>query len=117
MDTPDEIKIIAEEASAEAAHKAKGAQQAIEIAREAQLAQAVARTKDALLEGLKEVFGSGDSGNPREMRVLVHRIPILCTRIDAMDKNIQEMRDNQKWAVRIIVALFLAAVGKVVFMG
>lgn len=111
----------AEAASAEAVHKTKNAQQAVEFARETQLreiaAETVKQTKDALLEGLKEVFGDfGDPKDPQQMKVLVQRIPILCTTIIQMHQDISEMKDNQKWAVRIIVGLFIAAVAKVVFI-
>lgn len=111
----------AEEASALAVHKAKSAQQAVEFAREMQLreiaAETVKQTKDALLEGLKEVFGDyGDTKDPQQMKVLVQRIPILCTTIIQMHQDIADMKDNQKWAVRIVVGLFVAAVAKVVFI-
>lgn len=115
-----EPEITALEASAEAVHKTKNAAQAIEIAREAQLAKAVEdtaqRTKEALLEGLKEVFGGGDSKNPQEMKVLVQRIPVLCTQIMQIHDDLSDMKDNQKWAVRIIVGLFIAALAKLVFL-
>ena len=82
--------------SAEAIHKAKNAQQAIELAREEQIARTVAetaaRTKDALLEGLREVFGDSDSKSPEEMKVLVHRIPILCTNFAQVQKDIGEIK-------------------------
>lgn len=108
------------EASAEAVHKAKSAQQAVEVARELQLAKAVEetaeRTKKALLEGLKEVFGDSDSSNPEHMKILVRRIPILCTNVLQMHDDIKAMKDNQTWAVRIIIGLFIAAVAKLVFI-
>lgn len=108
----------------DAVHAVRDAQQAVEMARQAQLHEAVektaARTKESLLEGLKEVFGDSEAKDPAQMKVLVHRIPILCTRIDAMDKNIEELRDGQTFAIRailggivsIIVAVVVAAVLK-----
>lgn len=95
MDTnPD---ITPEEASREAVHKAKSAQQAIEFAREAQMAQMVTetaqKTKDALLEGLKQVFGdTSDSDSPNQMKILVRRIPILCTHFEKVQQDIGDIK-------------------------
>lgn len=103
-----DVELIPE--SRDAVHAARDAAQALETAREVQLAETVEktaqRTKDALLEGLREVFGGGDAASG-DMKVLVHRIPILCTRIDAMDKNIEDMRDNIKWGVRVAIGAFI----------
>jgi hypothetical protein len=69
-----DLQAQADDATAEAVHKAKNAQAAIELARQAQLASAVEaaaqKTKDALLEGLKEVFGDSDSEDPTRMKCL-----------------------------------------------
>lgn len=69
--------ITSEEASADAVHKAKSAAQAVEMAREAQLSELVEqtaqKTKQALLEGLKEVFGDGDEKNPAQMKIQIGR--------------------------------------------
>lgn len=100
--------------SSDAVHKAKNAQQAIEVAREIQNAKLVEdtaqETKKALIEGLKEVFGESDTANPQEMKVLVRRIPILCTNIANMHLAIEEMKDNQKWVTRAIIGGVIAAV-------
>lgn len=81
----------------EAIHTAKNLQQATEIAREAQLAKAVeetaARTKDALIEGLREVFGD-DSKDPAQMKVLVQRVPILCVNVEQTHKDIGDIKDS-----------------------
>lgn len=109
-----------EEASAEAVHTAKNAQQAIEFAREAQLRQAVEetarRTKESLLEGLKEVFGEGDNKDPEQMKILVRRIPVLCTNVNQMHDDISDIKDNIKWAVRIVLGAVILAVLKVIFI-
>lgn len=116
----EDTTITAEQASAEAVHKAKNAQAAVEIAREAQLNDLVEKTairaKESLLEGLKEVFGDLEPKNPQQMSVLVQRIPILCTNILQMHSDIAELKDSQKWAVRIVIGLFIAAVAKMVFI-
>lgn len=116
-ESPIDLQAQADEASAEAIHKAKNAQAAVELAREAQLAkameEAVQRTKDALLEGLKEVFGDSDSEDPTRMKVLVRRIPILCTNIEQMHLDIGEIKktidsnkkstDDNSWLLRQIM--------------
>ncbi len=71
-------------------------------------------TKEALLEALKEVFG--DSDDPAKMTVLIRRVPILCTNIEAMHRSIEEMKDNQKWVVRIIIGAVVAALLKLVLV-
>lgn len=110
----------AEDASAEAIHKAKNAAQAVEVARQAQLAEAVeasaVRTKEMLLEGLKEVFGDSDSENPKQMKVLVQRIPILCQDIMQMKNDIKSINDNFTWGIRILVGAIILAVLKVVLI-
>lgn len=101
------------EASAEAVHKAKGAAQAVETARELQIAEAVAKTKEetkmAIFEGLKEIFHPADDADPEHMKVIYGKIPILCIRMDAMDKNIATINENIKWGVRIVISAVLVA--------
>lgn len=117
----------AHEASENAAHKAKSAQFAVELAREAQqrelVEQTALKTKEALLDGLKEVFGEGDSKDPSQMTVLIRRVPILCTNIEAMhqalertDINVAKITDNQTWVVRIIVGAVAVALLKLVLI-
>jgi len=110
----------AQDASKEAVHKARNAAQAIEMAREAQLAEAIEKTahstKAAVLESLKEVFGDGDEKDPNQMRILVRRIPILCTNIQAMHEDIAEIKDGNKWLVRIVVGAVVLAVIKLVLI-
>lgn len=105
------------QASHDAVHAARDAQQAVELAREVQLEKAVKetarQTKEALLEGLKEVFGD-TSEDPGQMKVLVRRIPILCTSIDQMHKDISDIKDSQKWAMRAIVGGMISIVVAVV---
>lgn len=99
----------------EAAHAAKNAQQKIELAREAQLTEIATRTAElteqALLKGLQKVFGmDGGDRSDQEMKILVQRVPILCTMLVAMDKRIEKIDANLTWGVRIIVGAVLAAV-------
>ncbi len=109
-----------ESTSKEAIHAAKNAAQAIEVAREAQLAKTVSetvqRTKDALLEGLKEVFGDSDSSSPGQMKILVRRIPIICSEINQIHTDIADIKDNTKWIVRIVVGAVVLAMLKLVIL-
>lgn len=109
----------AQEASAEVVHKAKGVAQAVETARELQMAELAQKTatatKESLLEGLKEVFGGSDNENPQEMKVLVRRIPILCVNIANMHSDIADMKDNIRWGVRIVIGGVIAAVLALLF--
>lgn len=118
-------EITSAEASAEAVHKAKNAAQAIEVARELQLAKAVEvtaqRTKQDMLEALKEVFGESDAKDPERMHVLVRRIPILCSSVLEMHSDIAEIKDNQKWATRAavgaLITILVGVVGAVIAIG
>lgn len=93
----EQPQINAEAASAEAIHSAKNAAQALETARQAQLADAVERTairtKESLLEGLREVFGD-DSKDPAQMKVLVQRVPLLCQNVEQTHKDIADIKDS-----------------------
>lgn len=110
----------AHEASEQAVHKAKSAAAAIELAREAQqqelIEKTASKTKEALLEGLREVFGDGDAADTQQMKVLVARVPILCTSIESMHKSIESIEANQTWAVRLIIGAVLLALLKLVLI-
>jgi hypothetical protein len=116
------------EASEVAAHKAKSAQAAVEVAREVQLAEAIektaAQTKQALLEGLKEVFGEGDEKrDPDQMQILIRRIPLICqdvkqihTDMKDIKQDVGKINDSIGKVVWIILAAVLAAVMKVILI-
>lgn len=97
-----------EEASAEAVHKAKNAAQAIEVARAVQ-------TKASMIEALQEVFGETEPENPKEMRILVQRIPILCSTVLQMHADIASIKDNLQWGVRIALGALITGVIAFVF--
>lgn len=109
-----------QEASAEAIHKTKNAQAAVELARQVQLEEAITKTalqtKAALLEGLKEVFGDGDEKDPDQMRILVRRIPILCTTVETMHLNLEKIQSNMTWIVRLIIGAVVLALLKLVLL-
>lgn len=101
MDEKDaQPQIDAEAASAEAVHKARGAAQALEVARQAQLYDAVertaVRTKESLLEALKEVFGDDEAKDPAQMKVLVQRVPLLCKNVEQTHEDISEIKESLK---------------------
>lgn len=114
----DPLKTESENASAEAIHKAKNAQAAIEVAREAQMLEMVEktaqRTKESLLEGLKEVFAD-DNKDPEQMKVLVQRIPILCTSVLQMHADIAKINENLTWGVRIVLGAVIMGVMALLF--
>lgn len=92
-----------EQASEVAIHKAKNAQAAVELARELQLEEAIektaARTKEALIEGLTEVFGEGDQRkDPAKMQILIRRIPLICKDVRQIHVDMKEMKDDNKEA-------------------
>ena len=115
------------EASAEAAHKAKSAQMAVEISREVHLEEAIAKTaestKAALLEGLQEVFGKGDDVGSGEMNILVRRIPLICgeikqihTDIGTTAKAVEKINANIGRVVWVVIMAVLAALLKLVLI-
>lgn len=106
-------------ASADAVDKTKTAQEAIEVARQAQLEAAVEktalRTKSDMLDVFKEVFGDSDSEDPQKMKVLVRRIPILCTSVEQMHSDIGDIKDNLKWGVRLIIGAVVVSLIALLF--
>lgn len=106
-------KTPAQEASATAVTAAKVAAKAVEVSREAQLAEAVEKTavqtKQALLEGLKEIFGGPNQEDPEHMQIIYSKIPVLCVRVDAIDKNIEEIKDGIKWVIRMVIGAVIVA--------
>lgn len=110
----------AHEASAYAAHKARSAQLAVELAREVQLEEAIKKTatetKAALLEGLKEVFDFSDANDSGEMKILVRRIPLICQDVKQIHTDIASINDNLKWGVRIILGAIILAMLKLLFI-
>ena len=65
---------------------------------------------EAITKTLERIFGDSDTKDPEQMRILVRRIPILCTNVENMHKMIGEIQDNITWGTRIIVGAFIVAV-------
>lgn len=118
------------EATYDAIHAVRDAQQAIEVAREAQSTHQLSQVKGALLEGLKEVFGEGDGKDPDKMVVLYSRIPVLCVSVDKIKSDISDIKeaqaialgnqtasradiaaikDNLKWGIRLFIGTIVTA--------
>lgn len=116
-----------------AVHKARSAAQAVEVSREVALQKVVEetaiRTRESVLSALQEVFGESDSENPQQMKVLVRRIPILCTNVEKMHadigdlkniaatnrENIAGINDNLKWVVRLALGAMITGIIAFVF--
>lgn len=102
-----------------AVHKQKNAQQAIEIARESQIAEMVAQTAEqtrkAVLEGLNAIFKPADDTDPEHMKIIYGKIPILCIRMDNVDRNIEKINKTLQWIAGLIIgAVVLGFTGVVV---
>jgi len=128
-----EDKVHLDSTSREAVHAAKNAAQAIEVSREVALQKVVEdtanRTRETVLSALKEVFGESDSENPQQMKVLVRRIPILCTNVEKMHDdltdlkniakvnkdNIADINDNLRWVVRITLGAMITGIIAFIF--
>lgn len=107
-----------EEAAAIAVHKVTSAAQATEMTRQVQVQQAIedtaVRTKQSMMEVLKDIFGDSDSKDPEQMKILVRRIPLLCTRIDQMHNDISSIQSNLSWGIRLVLGAVILAVVYVV---
>ena len=67
------------------------------------------KIKEIVTEALREVFGEGDNKDPEQMKVLVRRIPILCTNVEAMHNSIDKMEANIQWITRLIIGTVVLA--------
>ncbi len=111
---PDPNASEADNAASFAAHKAKSAALAVEMSREIHLEEAIqktaAQTKQALLDGLKEVFGYGDERQGSEqMSILVRRIPLICQDVKQIHVDISDIKGNIKWGVRLVIGSLVTA--------
>lgn len=111
----------------DATNKTRLAAEGTTLVNEAQLVDLIERstirTKDALLEGLREVFSNEDtSQSPGKMSILVHRIPIICrdvleikSSVAATNKAVDKINDNLSRVVWIILtAVILAVLGLII---
>lgn len=101
--------------SKEAIHAAKNAAQAVELAREEQLVSAMRfndeRTVKLFVDAIHSVFGPVNADQD-QMRILIPKIPLLCLTVQNQGKMMTEIKDDLKWATRLILgAVILAALG------
>lgn len=135
MEPSEEKKLVAEAQSAEAVDAAAIHAEAVEKARMAQvqamIEESERRMTGALQTALKEVFSEGE----RNKRYIdVTRVPLICQNItgihdslkkledkmetklvsreafDAQKEKVDGLQDNQKWVVRSIIGIVIAAV-------
>lgn len=110
----NEHDITPEEASAEAIHKAKNAQQAVEVARYAQIESVMnserfaLTVEDAVIRAFKAGIGEG-------RYIDVSRIPLICQSIVGIDDKLDKLvTQDQFWPVKTLVygitALMLSGV-------
>ncbi len=52
------------------------------------------KIQEIVTKAIENVFGNSDTKDPEQMRVLVRRIPILCSQIESMSKQIEAMHDT-----------------------
>ncbi len=91
----------AEKLSAEAVHKTKNAQQAIEVARHVQMQEVVqqldARISDAVERGFK-------AGVDEKRYIDVTRIPLICQSIVSIDAKLDRLVSKEEfWPVKTLV--------------
>lgn len=75
------------------------------------------RVEGALTKALEKVFGNSDSKDPEQMRILVRRIPILCTQVENIHDSLAEIKDNLRWGTRIVVGAVILAIMGLVLKG
>lgn len=103
----DDSKILAESLSAEAAQAAAVHAEATEKARTAQMHSVV-------ISALKEILTQGDEGTKR---LLIQKIPLLCTDIMRMKDDITLIKKIGGWILLGIGTLFLTLVGSLLLKG
>jgi len=121
----DQVELSPE--AAQAVHDVKNAQHSVEVAREVQAADLVAKTKQetkqAIVEALQDIFGGPNIEDPEHMTIIYQKIPILCIRVDNIDKNIVEIKASMLWFTRAalgavvtgVVGLIIVAATKFIY--
>lgn len=103
--------------SEEAVHKAKNAAQALEVAREAQRAETIKQTKESMVEALQEVFGESEPTDPKQMKIMIQKIPLFCLQFTQVHAAIEEIKENQRWATRVSIGFFLTILTGIIALG
>lgn len=92
-----------EQASAEAVHKVKNAQQAVEMARHVQIESVL--TSDIFSKTVEAAVMKGFSASAGEGRYIdVTRIPLICQSIVGIDEKLEKLvTQDQFWPVKTLV--------------
>jgi hypothetical protein len=105
----DTNKVAADSASAEHAHAQAVATEAAEKARAAQLREIMEesdqRMTRMLTAALKETFGPEDKGTYAN----IVRIPLICQDLKTLRGDVSDIKDNIKWAVRVVIGAVILA--------
>ncbi len=62
------------------------------------------------MEALQNIFGGPNVENPEHMTIIYQKIPILCIRVDNIDKNIVEIKAAMLWFTRAALAAVISGV-------
>ncbi len=89
-----EETIVLSPEAAQAIHDAKNAQQSVEVAREVQKTELAELVKNSVVQTLENIFGGPNVEDPEHMTIIYQKIPILCIRVDKIDKNIVDMKES-----------------------
>ena len=88
---------IAEEATVAAIESKKQTAEVVEFARmkqsEAQVESIKNETLNAVSNVLKDIFGESDTKDPEKMKVIMKRVPILCTNVQLMHETLEKIQD------------------------
>lgn len=108
----NEEHLNSEEAAANAVHKTKNAQAAIELARQVQLDEVFSKIDERIERAVQRGFSAGIDD---KRFIDVSRIPLICQSIVGIDKKLDELVTKQEfWPVKTIVyaivGLMLSAV-------
>lgn len=102
------------DASAVAAAKAKEAQEAVEHARAVQAEEFENRHLERMEQALRRIFPENHDDD-NEMRIYLPRVPLLCSKVEAMGKSLEKIEGNISWVVKLIIAGFIAALAALIF--
>ncbi len=106
------METTSEQASAEAVHKTKNAQAAIELARQIQVQELLSHIDEKVASGVEKGFKAGVDD---KRYIDVTRIPLICQSIVSIDKKLDQLVSKEEfWPVKTLVygltALMLSAV-------
>lgn len=108
----DDLKTTANEASKEVVESAKLAALAVEKARLAQVELNEDKVRNIMKEVLHDVFDQNVSSG---RFIDINRIPLICQSILGINQTLTDLKDNQKWAVRIVLGIVIAGVVGLLF--